>query len=245
MANVAPGSYTLAAHSMKGGRETLPLSGYQTLEVGQHDVENVTVTLVPGVTIKGKVTVEGSGKPRTEPMRVALSPVLPPIPGAFANPQNDGSFAVANVAPGRYRVNVMGAGDSAFVKPVKLGGLEIGNREFEIAGGAAPEMAILLSTEAGQVTGRVKGPAGPVPEATVVIAGGNGEFRNATTAEDGSFAIGGLAPGEYKFYAWEDVETGAWQEREFLNRYANRALTITAGAGKATNLLAGVIPAGQ
>jgi hypothetical protein len=32
------------------------------------------------------------------------------------------------------------------------------------------------------------------------------------TTDDGSFTIGGLAPGEYKLYAWEDVESGVWQD---------------------------------
>jgi hypothetical protein len=245
MPNVAPGSYTLVARSMEGGKEIAPSSAYQAVEVGEHDLESLTVAVAPGVTVNGKVTVDIAGKLKVEETRVVLTPVLLPMSGASGNPHGDGSFSLPNVAPGRYRVNVNPPGDGAYVKSVKLGGMEIGNGEFEIGSGSAPDLAIALSTDAGHVTGRVKGKEGPVSQATVVVVGQNGAAKNATTADDGSFAIGGLAPGEYKFYAWEDVETGAWQDREFLNRYSSKALTLKVDAGGANNLLADVIPSEQ
>jgi hypothetical protein len=194
--------------------------------------------------VNGTATVEGGGKLKMEDARVVLTPVLMPMSGASGNPRADGSFSLPNVAPGRYRVNV-NPPDAAYVKSVKLGGMEIGNGEVEIASGSAPDLAIAMSTDAGHVTGRVKGKEGPVSQAIVVVVGQNGAAKHATTADDGSFAIGGLAPGEYKFYAWEDVETGAWQDPEFLNRYSTKALTLKVDAGGANNLLADVIPPEQ
>ena len=32
----------------------------------------------------------------------------------------------------------------------------------------------------------------------------------------------GLAPGDYTFYAWDDVERGAWESPEFMRAFEGR-----------------------
>jgi hypothetical protein len=41
-------------------------------------------------------------------------------------------------------------------------------------------------------------------------------YKNATTDQYGRFTLKNLDPGEYKIFAWEDVEYGAYMDQEFV-----------------------------
>src|SRR4051812_12238882 len=61
IANVPPGHYTVVARS--GGRSGDSRMGMQAVVVNGQNVEGVTLTLQPGVTVSGNITVESSGTP--------------------------------------------------------------------------------------------------------------------------------------------------------------------------------------
>jgi hypothetical protein len=56
-------------------------------------------------------------------------------------------------------------------------------------------------------------------------------FKAATTDQDGRFVLKGLAPGEYKAFAWDRIESGAYQDPEFLRRYESDGKPVTMGEG--------------
>lgn len=37
----------------------------------------------------------------------------------------------------------------------------------------------------------------------------------------------GIAPGDYKLFSWEEVETDAWQDPEFLKEFEDKGQRIT------------------
>lgn len=41
-------------------------------------------------------------------------------------------------------------------------------------------------------------------------------YKTTTTDQNGNYTLKGLVPGEYKAYAWEDVEPGAYLDSDFL-----------------------------
>jgi hypothetical protein len=45
----------------------------------------------------------------------------------------------------------------------------------------------------------------------------------------GNYEINSIAPGDYTIYAWDNVETGAWQNAEFLQKYAGTPVHIDPG----------------
>ena len=59
-----------------------------------------------------------------------------------------------------------------------------------------------------------------------------GLYRVTTTDAAGRFRIAGLPPGSYRVYAWEDVESGAWIDPQFLQRYESlgRGVEVSPGA---------------
>ena len=47
-----------------------------------------------------------------------------------------------------------------------------------------------------------------------------------TTDENGILSLHGLKPGDYKLYAWEDVESGAPMDPDFLKQYEGQAKSV-------------------
>jgi len=52
-------------------------------------------------------------------------------------------------------------------------------------------------------------------------------FKDATTDQHGQFRLKGVAPGEYRIYAWDDVESGAWLDAAFLRNLEGKSETVT------------------
>jgi hypothetical protein len=51
-------------------------------------------------------------------------------------------------------------------------------------------------------------------------------YKTAATDSSGSFRLQGIPPGDYVLFAWNNVETGAWQDPDFVRGYENRGKPI-------------------
>ena len=47
------------------------------------------------------------------------------------------------------------------------------------------------------------------------------------TDGNGQFQIQPIVPGDYKVFAWKDIEPGAWQDPEILQRYENQGQPVS------------------
>ncbi|MDR3701166.1 MAG: hypothetical protein P4L56_16080 [Candidatus Sulfopaludibacter sp.] len=66
-------------------------------------------------------------------------------------------------------------------------------------------------------------------------------IRTAATADDGSFQMTGLAPGDYDVFAWESLDQNVARAPDFLKLFAARASTVSVqSAGAASVQLKGV-----
>jgi hypothetical protein len=60
-------------------------------------------------------------------------------------------------------------------------------------------------------------------------------FHQGESDQYGRFSFTGIAPGEYKVFAWDDVEPGIWWDPEFLKKYESQGETVKVDAkGKVT-----------
>ena len=57
--------------------------------------------------------------------------------------------------------------------------------------------------------------------------GGRGEQR----CRQGRFHIDRIPPGDYRAFAWEDVNDGAWQDPEFMSVNENRGTPVRIAEG--------------
>ena len=51
-----------------------------------------------------------------------------------------------------------------------------------------------------------------------------------------------IPPGDYKLFAWENVEPGAWQDSDFIQRYESSGQTIRINEGSNETPQLRVIP---
>jgi len=116
---------------------------------------------------------------------------------------------------------------------------------------SAPEnpLEIAIGTNAGRVNGIVVNPRQePLSNRTVALVPDvrlrhrSDLYKVATTDRSGRFQIRGITPGNYQLFAWENVETGAWQDSEFIRAYEGRGRVIQINEGSDESLQLTVIP---
>src|SRR2546430_4648448 len=52
-------------------------------------------------------------------------------------------------------------------------------------------------------------------------------YQKAATDQYGRYLLRGIAPGEYKIFAWEEVEDGAWEDPDYLTTFEDRGQKIS------------------
>jgi len=70
-------------------------------------------------------------------------------------------------------------------------------------------------------------------------------YRNVTTDASGRFKIGGIALGDYRAFAWEEIADGAWQDPEVLREIESRGKMVRVGDGEQSALELVAIPGGR
>ncbi len=247
-------------------------SARQPLEVGGADVEGVSLVIAPGTDIAGTVHVEGVlPKPapdierttqaggrtirfsRTSQMRVVLEPILDlNIGNLSAAIGPDNNFVVSNAPDDTYRINVGGMPEGAYLKSARFGGQDVLEDGLVLTRGRRGSLELVISTNAGSLAGTaVDSNHKPFAGARVaLVPEGSARkrpnlFRAATADEYGRFNFRGLAPGDYKVFAWENLEPGAHLDPEFLRPFEDRGQPVHVSEGAQNTAEVQVIPSGQ
>ncbi len=122
--------------------------------------------------------------------------------------------------------------DTLYVRSVRYRGLDVTENGVEFGGGIPAPLLIALSASGAVVDGVVRGADGnPMPGAVVALVPSlrrYSRYKETTTDQNGAFTIPGVAPGEYKIYSWDQIETGAYQNAEWLKRYEFKGRSIVA-----------------
>jgi hypothetical protein len=67
-------------------------------------------------------------------------------------------------------------------------------------------------------------------------------YKTASTDQDGTFTIRGVAPGDYGILAWEDMEPNAWLNADFLKRFESQTQHLTLIGAASLEVNVRVIP---
>lgn len=232
---VAPGAYVLAAMRHE---EDATFSAREAIDVGNTDVDGITLALMPNGTVSGKVVVEGGALPEGRVV-VNLRPEDALSRGGNARVQADGTFQVRNVSAGEYQVSVSGAPADFFLKSVRRGNEEFMNRGIPLARDTAG-LEVVLSPAGARVEGQVLSEESlPASGVTVVVIPGRefrhlrAAYRTATTDVTGQFMIRGIPPGDYTLFSWDNDEGEVWMDPEFLSLYEGKGQKVNLAAGGA------------
>jgi len=229
--DIAPGQYWIRVQSSAPASAASPPSKPEialvAVDVGGADVEDVVIVLQPETTISGRITVDPpAATPQT--FRPTIR-VIPPstgsvtIPSPAGTPVNaDGVFTQENVFPAEYRVVVSGLPPTFYIKEERLGGLDVLGKPFTVAGSVSDVLNIVVSPNAGEVSGIVQDDRHqPVAAALVALIPDRLRervdlFKPAMTDASGRFTIRGITPGDYKLFTWTDLDPGSYFEPSVL-----------------------------
>jgi hypothetical protein len=231
---VLPGLYSLLA-TARGAAYGV---ARQTVTVGSADVDDLVLRLGPGAEITGTISIEGSAPPlpQQQPPVVSLTPTVGTSGGTNYDLQapDGGKFAIHQVPPAVYQVNVVRLPPGTYLKSILFGGQDVSKAPLDLTSGSGGTMNVTLSPHAGDIGGVVHGAQGmPLPDVLVTLwtpgaaVEGVPDFtRSTTTDANGQFKFASLPPGEYRVAAWEQVDYGLALAPDFRIEFDSQAAAV-------------------
>ncbi len=255
--NVLPGTYVAQIVDMTGAGDGRPPETHtqmigSPIVVSETDVTGLLLQPEAGGSVKGKVRTEGSESLEWTNLNVSLVRVseaeeLPQMAdlgalGGNSGLQEDGSFAVKDVAGGTYQVFLggpMAAMQGYYLKSVLLDGREVVDTGFTVNGEMV--LDVVLSAKGASIEGTVVDADGKaVAGATVVTMPSTGPGPGRAGRMDlyvtghadasGHFVLSGLVPGAYVVVALAEVEGDA-RKAEFFEKYGGKGTVVDVDEG--------------
>ena len=235
-ANVPPGTYALNANNPVAGEQQLATA---TVNVGSTDVDGVTLVFQAGVLVTGTVRIEDSGLPAAGSVNVPSKPVvnvnINPVGmgGRSGRVQWDADhkqFSIADVQPGKYRVNINVPGTTYFIKSVRLRDREIRNEDFQVDGPTGP-IEIVVSNESGMLQGTVNDSDGKPVASQIIVQCGDMPIYQSRSRDEGTFTIRVLPVGTCKAWAFGGDEEVEYADEEWMRRNAGSGTDVTISGG--------------
>ncbi len=222
MISVAAGSYIVRASQGEGEER---LRGEQTVEVSE-DVYDVALPLAAATALKGIVRTAGAEEPAAASppaCSVELSSAAVSMAGDAAlesSTDDAGEFEFEGVLPGRYRVRMDCA--NGYIATARMGGADLlAHDEFTIAPGGTPLIEAVLKTDGAtiEVTPATESESNHSAGWLALLPEAANDLRIRFAILDGKITLSGIAPGDYKAYAW----SGSPYAFEYENPAARQA----------------------
>jgi hypothetical protein len=247
MDGIAPGSYILFAEGVGGKsyRARMPL------EVRDVNIGGIELELQPPAEIQGHLIVEDNGDLKSKPLQLMLLSRADNDVGRRLRLQDESTFVIEEIGfEGPYDVLPGGLPENMYVKSIRLGEQDVLQTGFDFTPGVTEVLTLVLNPNGGQIEGSVTTakdePAAGAKVTLIPDADHRSYSRYYKTADadqNGRFSVKGVAPGEYKIYAWEDIEEGAYEDPDFMKPHESdgHALSIKERAHETVQIK--VIPA--
>jgi hypothetical protein len=199
------------------------------------------VTFLPAGTVPPPPPAGGAG---TTAIRIALrsresyAPPFDTAASAGMTTDASGAFVFPNVPEALYTVQVSGLPANSYVADIREGGVSIYDSGLRVTSGAPAEIEVHVASKGATLEGTVMNAVKmPAENATVVLVpaaprrGNPALYKMGRSLAQGAFRLSGIAPGDYKLFAWESIPPTAYMNAEYLAQYENRGIPITIGAG--------------
>jgi len=224
--DVPPGSYVLFA-SWSDRESRVSHQASRQLEVGDSDVDGVTITISRGVDITGHVNWEGAPPSDLQRLHVMLHSLNEYPDGLPSQPlKPDGTFQFKNVPEGTYRptISLYGPDATSFLKSVRYGTSSVTDSGFTVQPGVDASLELTMSSRSAQLSGAVfDADSLPAPGVYVVLIPDpphrniHEKYRSTTTDQNGKLTLNGIAPGDYKLFSWDSIEQSGWYDADWTD----------------------------
>jgi hypothetical protein len=259
------GNYTLQANTQGQPGST----GFLNFSVHGGPLEGPAINLVPNTSLAVTLREEfNSGQsvfvedpvtnddvtPKAAPQRrVNVQVMLMPseefgsAETALSEPvqgTREHALVIPNVRPGRYRVHLQTA--VGYAAAIVSGGNNLQRQPLVIGlGGASSPIEITLRDDGAEVDGKVE----DATEGHVYflpVGEGSGEFREANSTLDGSFALSQLTPGTYCVLAFDSPQNElAYADAEAMRKLESKGQVIHLETGQKEHLHLKIISGGD
>ncbi len=247
--SVRAGDWQLAAEWKRGDRT---LSGFAAGRMSHTDWENVRVALGTPFAVSGVAEVPEGGDPQSRSVIGAV--MLVPADGSAApRPapsvyEQDGSFEIRDVLPGRYRIQLTELEeDSGYLDSVRFGGREVLGQTVDLMDGSLP-IRVIYKANGGRVQGTAEhcGAAVVFPKDAalhVSIWSQIGQFIRVGKCDSaGKFQIGRLRPGDYYAAAFDRLPEDAMMDQAFVVGLVGSGESVRVEAGQSTTVTLKAMP---
>ena len=242
ISGVPPGTYVMQvavndSDQAQGASDTrLPMfcEAHIPVTVDRHDVEDLRVAVKGCAVAEGHVIVDGAEK-----NELGGSVVDFDHGRRNAAIKPDGSFATS-LSAGASSIDLSRITRERpfYVKSIRSGNQDVLRNGFTVAAAERIELEVILGSDGGRVNGVVADADNkPVAGATVVLIPNDPALRarldfikDSVTDQSGHFELKNAAPGEYKIFAWDDIEPGSWFDPDVVLRVEAKGEPVTVKA---------------
>lgn len=256
--NVLPGAYVVSAFcyvmpkTSKAGKRDEPrfLTAEEEVKVGDGDVTGLRLTLaemnIQLVEVSGQLNFKTP--PQTSPEHLSI------IAQAVQNNDDSDSYTGSGNASsisktGGFTLRLRGgssyftllvtndrAFQSYYTNAVLLDGRDVTTTGFTPGVGKS-KLEIVVGEDGALIEGTVLDSNGhPFPSAKI-IAVPEDQYRDwyedygrAEADQNGHFSLPGMRPGEYRLYAWDIVEDGAYMDPAFTRMFDQKSVVVKAAS---------------
>lgn len=212
-----PGFYRIFAQYSAG--KIFLVSQTVDLTLDSSDETNVQLVLAPAGEITGTLEIAGDSAPAapSAKLTVRLDAVDSMETGSDTTPgevDQNGSFRVGKVSPGRFRPVVEPLPENAYIQSVTLDGAPAADNILDLSHGAkGSHLKITVSRDGAQVSGSVlDGEGKPLvsPLVMIFLATDPKQMRqdsgDGNRATEGKYTIKAIRPGKYRLFAVDALE---------------------------------------
>jgi hypothetical protein len=221
---MAPGHYDVIVTNGVISRSEF-VFGRAAFDVGDLDIDQ-EVVVTAGAKVTGSLQVDDNGQ---------RSPAFG-IRCRIRSRYGLGECLSSAVVPGPHELELEGTSPDSYVMSATAGDRDIAVEGLNITGDTAVE--IILTTPGGIVQGSVRDAAGnALPDAVVVIVPDapyrsfGPHYRAVISDPNGEFELRGIAPGNYKLFAWTELEGAAYRNAEFMKEYDDKGKPVVIEKG--------------
>jgi hypothetical protein len=229
------------------------------VNVSDSDLDGVEVTVSVPPPIHGRLTLEGQlSQVGVDRMRVQMLPwvdgaismarfmMAPPL--AIFLVQPDGTFTVEGVSPGEYKVGIVAMDPNSYIKEVRLGSADALDRPMAVTATGDAILNIVISPRAAQLEGTVVDHnLQPVSGVQAVLIPDQHRdradlYKDVVTDAAGRFQMQGIAPGDYKLFAWSSLDPYSYFNTNMVQRYESQGQPVHLLESSRGTVQAKVIP---
>jgi len=205
---------------------------------------DVTLRLDPPRPVAGRVLFEGAARKRASltDITVVLNPITETGSSQEIKVAADGTFTLKGVAPGRYYVEVEGAGDSWKLASAMAAGTEAMDFGLEVPRDRdVRDVTLTFRDRAAELSGTVTdASAQPVTYRRAILFPADERLwpysRDRVNAVDlseaGKFEFRNLRSGSYWLAVVGDLEQDEWMDPQIMRQLIGAAISVTIGEGE-------------